>query len=204
MTKQVSRPFLPDISDKDRIINQGVEQLRLAHKQRVESHRLECVARAEREYLRAEQRRHDAFVTKWLEDNYVRKSYPYGDLSPAGQYRVSLEPDKRLDGLAAVQEWSELLYCLLARGGSSNKAPIDKVKAWFKPYVAVDGDYSILVDRDFPDRTYTTDQPTHSNVIIHAKELSKQLADILTDTWMIEVRFGQVVWKERDIERSEY
>jgi hypothetical protein len=200
-----SRPFSPDISDRNRIINEGVEQLRTAHKQRVESHRLECVARAEREYLRAEQRRRDAFVTKWLEDNYVRKSYPYGDLSPAGQYRVFLESNKRLDGLAAVREFGELLYCLMARNTSNNKATIDQMKGWLTPFLSeVNGDYKIVSERGSHDRTQAVIELPSANYVVHAAHLSRELSKILTDTSMISVAFGTVAWLEKDFEISDY
>ena len=197
------KPETPIPKTRDEIITAGVITLRQAHKANIEAHRIAFDARAEQRWVEHLAKQKADWIATFKEDNYVKPPYPYSDYSQPAQYRVSLEPDRRIDGLAAVELYDEMLYCFLARSGS-NKATVDQVKAWFKPYFEVDGDYSILVDRDFPDRTYTTDHPTHSNVIIHAKELSKQLADILCDTWMIDVRFGQVVWKERDIEHSEY
>ena len=206
-TNKTSMPFPPDTATpktRDEIITSGTIKLRHAHKQQVDSHRAAFEARAESEWLRAEQRRKEAFITKYREDNYVKPRYPYADYFPAAQYRVSLEPDRRIEGLAAVELWSEVLHCFMSRSGT-NKAPIDLVKSWFRPYCEVDGNYSILSDRDFPqNRAYATDQPSHSNVIVHAQKLSKQLSDILTDTWMIEARYGHVVWKERDIDATEF
>jgi hypothetical protein len=202
----VSKPFPPEISDRDRIITEGIQRLRTQHKSDVESHRRAFETRAEQEWERSERRRRDAFISKFTDDHYVRPRYKYSDLSPHGQYRVSLTSDQRLDGLAAVKLYGEMLYCFLVRNTTANKATIDDVKGWFRPYLRdVDGDYKIVSQRGSTDRMRAvTDVPT-ANYIIHAKDISRALADILTDTSMVSVEFGKVRWvAPEDVNVEEY
>lgn len=86
---KVSMPFAPPApTTRDQIIAEGAVRLREQHKANVEAHRAAFEARAESEWLRAEAKRKSDFIEKFRYDHYVRPSYPYADLSPAGQCRV--------------------------------------------------------------------------------------------------------------------
>jgi hypothetical protein len=188
-----TKPFEADAPKQIDPITEGVHQLRLQHKANVEAHRAAFEARAEQEYQRYLARQKESFITKYREDHYVRPPYPYADLSPAGQYRVSLPNDQRLEKLAAVKEYGELLYCLLARAGG--KISVSEVQQQFKPYLPVTGDTNITED---------VGTSGARRMVTHATGLSKELADLLTQTWLVDVEFGQVLWKEKDFEISEY
>jgi hypothetical protein len=150
-----TKPFAADTPKPIDPIAEGVHQLRLRHKAHVEAHRAAFEARAEQEYRRYLARQKESFVNKYCEDNYVRPRYPYADLSQAGQYRVSLPKEQRLDGLAAVKEYGELLYCLLARAGG--KLSVSEVQEQLKPYLPVTGDTNITEDvgTGYPSYGYT-------------------------------------------------
>ena len=118
---------------------------------------------------------------------------------------MSLPYDERLDKLAAVQEFGELLYCLMARNTTNGKATIDQVKSWLTPFLSeVNGDYKIVSERGSHDRTQAIIELPSANYVVHAAHLSGELSKILTDTSMVSVQFGTVAWRERDCEPSEY
>jgi len=186
--------FEPDTPTIDPI-TEGVRSLRQQHKANAEAHHLAFETRAESEWLRAEQQRKDSFINKYREDNYERLRYPYPDHSPAAQYRVSLPKDSRIESLAAVKEYGEMLYCCLART-PRRKVTLDCVQEWFAPYIPVTGDTSITED---------VGRGGVRNTLTHATGLSEALGRILTNTWLVDVQFGQVTWNPgEDIEPSEY
>jgi hypothetical protein len=94
----------------------------------------------------------------------------------------------------AVNLYDQALCCLLART-PNRTADIKLVQEWFKPFMPVTGDMSITED---------VGTGGARRVVTHASGLSKDLADLLTGTWLIDVEFGKVIWKDREADLSEF
>jgi hypothetical protein len=167
-------------------------------------HRAKYVSQANQAWLAAEEKRRADFLKSYNERHWFPLKYEYGTLSKEAQYRVSLRFDERPERLAAVEAYDQLLYCLISRNTTTNSATVEEVKSWFRPFVEVDGPYSIITDRGSRDRAYVASTITNTNVVVHASGLSKTLANILADTWMISVEFGKVQWHESDYNSTEY
>jgi hypothetical protein len=203
--KSVSMPFSSDITDKDRIINIGVQKLRDVHRQRMADHAAAFDSESELAWQRAEQRRKESFLKSYREKNWFPLKFKYGLLPKEAQYRISLPRDERCAGLAAIGAFCELLYCLMSRNTTDNKTTVEQVKSWLKPYMEVDGNYKLISDRNPNARVYVVEAVSSSSDVIHASGLSKPFGNLLAETSMIEVGFGKVRWfPPEDVNLEEY
>jgi len=190
-----TKPFEVEAPKPIDPIAEGVQKLRQQHKAHVEAHRVAFETRAESEWVRSEQRRKESFINTFREDHYIPLPYPWKDLSKADQYRISLPYDTRIEGLAAVKLYDQMLYCFLART-PGRKATVEQVQTWFAPYLPVTGEASVTEDIQTGGARHT---------ITHASNLSKPLADLLARTWLVKCKFGKVTWNPGEaFDPSEY
>ena len=203
-TQKASMPFPPDTKIVDPIdpIDQGIQRLRAQHRANVAAHRAAFDEEADRAWVAAEAKRKAEFVKDYHDRNFFPLKYPYAALDRAGQYRASLPYESRLEGLASVKLWQEMLYCFLARNGS--RATVSEVKTWFETYLAVDGDFMIIGNRNPHERSTLATATTSTMDIVHAQGLSKVLAELLNYTSMVETQFGKVRWFGKDFDPAEY
>lgn len=114
-----SKPFSPadtpaPIPAVDPIAS-AITRLHEEHKAHVAQYRADFAAQSELAYAAHLANQKSEWMKKYKDSHYLPQRYPYSDLSREGQYRVSLPFDQRVEGLAKVGLFGELLYVLLAR-----------------------------------------------------------------------------------------
>jgi hypothetical protein len=188
-------------------IAEGIARLRQQHRDNVAAHRAAFDEEAGRAWVAAEAKRKAEFIKDYHDRNFFPLKYPYARLDRAGQFRVSLPYDSRIELLAEQKLYDQCLYCVLARNTNGNPATVDKVKAWFKlavPDFTVDGDFMIISKRGSHERSYVASAATSTNDLVHARGLSDSFAELLNYTSMVEVQFGMVRWVVQDFDPADY
>ena len=207
---QTSRPFPPDHAippTRGEIIADGVARLRQQHMANVDAYRTEFEAEAESAWVEHLAKQKADFIAQYRETNYMKPKYAYRGYSQSAQYRISLEPPQRLQGLAEVGLLDEFIKVMMVRN-HTRTVSIQTVTDWVAPYLdEVNGEYGIVLDssdRLFPENVYVTDELAEGDtVVVHARGLSKSFAEILVVAF--DVRNNQVVWHApQDLDESEY
>jgi hypothetical protein len=202
-----SKPFLPDAPTPalpPDPIAQGITRLHEEHKAHVATYRLEFAALAEKAWEAHLAKQKAEFLARYKDSHYMPQRYPYSSLDRPGQYRVSLNFDQRLEGLAKVGLFGEMLYVLLART-PGHKTTVGQVKNWMRPYLEVDGNMMIIERRGSRERAYVADARESTNDLVHAEGLSLAFAKLVNNTSMITTEFGEVSWFAPDeYDESEY
>jgi hypothetical protein len=202
-----SKPFPADTSAPIPTVDpiaEGIARLHEEHKAHVATSRLEFAALAEKAWEDHLAKQKADFLQRYRDSHYLPQRFKYASLDREGQYRVSLPHDSRIEGLAKVGMFGEMLRCLLART-PGHKAPVSTAIKWFAPYMEVSGTYSIITDRGSKNRAYVTNDITSSNIVVHAENLSREMALILNETSMCDCEFGSVRWWAPDeYDESEY
>lgn len=198
MTDSPSKPFVADTAiplTRDQIIAEGVIRLRQKHKQDVESHREAFDKKAEQKWVEHLAKQKADWIARYKQDNYLPLGDPWKDLSKEDLYRISLPYDTRIEKLAAIELYDQMLYVFLARA-PKRTATVEQIQGWFAPYMSVTGDVSVTEEMQTGGARHT---------ITHASGLSKPLADLLSRTWLVRCRFGKVTWVPgEEFDPSEY
>jgi hypothetical protein len=167
------------------IVADARETLVLRWAAELQEERTKLTADAEAAWLHAELQRKANFVQEYRRKHNVNDNAPtnpYLGLSDGAAVRVATPAESRYAVLAEYGYFEELLYCWLAR--NRFRATIDDAKAFFAPYLPVDGDTKII------------ETLSRHREVVHATGLSKPLADLLTSTWAVDVECGDHLDRE--------
>jgi hypothetical protein len=191
MITENSKPFPP--TPVDPIVEQARSTLLTNHRTMVAAKREEFEARAEAAWQRHERERQQEFISKWKYENEVTYPYRYAAVSDGAAVRLATLAEDRIKVLGEHGYFEELLYVVLARS-PKQQCSVAHLQEVFAPYMEVVGDTRIV--ETFPEDA--------AREVVHARGLSKQLAEVLTGTWLVDVELGQVRWNDREHDPSEY
>jgi hypothetical protein len=191
ITDTNSKPFPP--TPIDPIVEQARATLLTNHRAMVAAKKVEFEARAEAAWQRHERERHDTFIQKYRYENEVTYPYRYGAVSDGAAVRLATPIEDRIKALGEHGYFEELLYVILARS-PKQQCSVAHLQESFAAYMDAVGDTRIV--ETFPEDA--------AREVVHARGLSKQLADLLTGTWLVDVSFGEVRWNDREHNLAEY
>jgi hypothetical protein len=185
-------------------IAEGIARLHEEHKAHVATYRLEFNALAEKAWEAHLAKQKVDFLQRYRDSHYFPQRFKYASLDREGQYRVSLPYESRVEGLAEVKLYRQMLYVLLART-PNHKTTVSQMKSWLRPYMEVDGTMMIISTRGSRERAYVADATTSTNDLVHADKLSLAFAKLINGTSMVTTQFGEVSWFAPDeYDESEY
>ena len=210
-THMSTKPAMPFPAETDLAlapvhpVQQAAIDARAAYQQSVAAARIRYESDAVAAWERSELQRREKFISAWKEDNpwsSEKPHYKYADWNDESIFRDTCVPAMRLERLLEGRLYGQYLKCLLVRAGGS--ASIAQVKAWLAPHIPVDGEYVIRPNDTEPTNLVRRGRPSTTT---YAENLSAELYQILTKTYMLTVGLGGRVefdWSAEHNDRSSW